>query len=582
MAIKVQPKSGPINFFLFNSTIMSGAAWATWPGAGDAWQWGVISFYLGCGGLGSGIVGARQLRKDYKTRSDIKESEKVSADFGDAREATWDEIVARGMTDPNSGPLAGFKVGKPIFFPPDAIFAASEIPPGEGKSSKQVIGSVIHQAMMGKSILVPDVKAELAVSLIPFLKKQGISYLCINPTKQNFDICGDTPVGLYQSIIDAVNADDDTRLDVTQLAYDKANLHLPDKAGKSTNDQNFFSGGSRRSIAIAILLLALTDPGNCTPSGVFELLTHAGDFIEKLTDFRDHFEGLIKDDPLVDFIKLEAENLLRHAREAGDNHYFSTFLEGASQTLLPYNKSGRLAGYGGNGIRRISEMRDRQVVVFVVAPLSHKREFRSFISQINHDVLMVCKQNPTGHPIHIEGDEALAYPYVDLTSDLETLRGLGLTASFYYQSYPGLEIAMGEKAAQAIMAYTDIKFFAGINDLKRAQHVSDLLSEETIKRQDYSAAAMADKVNVSTREMGKRLMTAVQVLKMKSGQAWLFVRGMHPILFDLAPDGYGSVSPWCDWVAPHPVHGKCLPRNPIFTIHYPNSKMEANNADQAH
>ena len=76
--------------------------------------------------------------------------------------------------------------------------------------------------------------------------------------------------------------------------------------------------------------------------------------------------------------------------------------------------------------------------------------------------------------------------------------------------------------------------------------------------------------------------TASQVLKMDPGQGWMFVRGMNPILLDLAPDGYGSTAPWCDWVGPHPVHGTKLPRHPIFTINYPNlppmNKEESDNA----
>ena len=308
---------------------------------------------------------------------------------------------------------------------------------------------------------------------------------------------------------------------------------------------------------------------------MFKILNDPAKFIKRLVYLRDHFEAVDQDDGLVAFVKSEAANLLHRVKKNEEN--FSSFLEGATQPLLPFNQGGRLSGFGAEAIKNIVEMRQKQVIVFIMSPLSHKRDFQALNSQINQDVLAACKRIPDGHPIHIVGEEALSYDYQDLTSDMETLRGLGITADFYIQSFAGLVKKMGAQAAQAIESYADVKIYAGLNSLERRKHLSDLLSEATIKKQDYSFAAVADKVNVSSKEMGRRTMTQAEIHTMDKTQAWMIVRGMHP--FQLTLTHYGQVSPWSDWVAKNPILGSRLPADPLFTIQYPEKKKEENSGE---
>ena len=235
MPIKVKADSGPANSQLFLASILLTATWVLWPTKFDLPGLYILTPLLGFAGAASAYKGIQLLWEDYQNRKHIAESEKVSDDYGSARTATWDELVARFMDNPMSGIFAGLFEGRlPVFYPPDVVFSLIEMPPDVGKTICLVLGSILHQAMLGKSLLIPDVKCELAPMLAKSLRKLGFEVWCINPTKQYFDTCGNTEINLYQPVLDAVYAEDEERKDAAQIANDKAELHLPKKLNITT------------------------------------------------------------------------------------------------------------------------------------------------------------------------------------------------------------------------------------------------------------------------------------------------------------------------------------------------------------
>lgn len=211
-------------------------------------------------------------------------------------------------------------------------------------------------------------------------------------------------------------------------------------------------------------------------------------------------------------------------------------------------------------------MRKRQIAVFVMSPLSHTRDFAPVVSLLNYSLMEIAKRDPAGHPIHIVGEEALNYRFADLPSDMETMRGLKISADFYIQSFNGLVRKLGREAAAAIEAYADIKIYAGLTSLDRGKHVSDMLAEETIRRQDYSYKSNVADINVSSREQGRRLAMADEILAMPRNEAWVFVRGMRPLRVTMVD--YGRVEPWRDEVAANPLESSALRGEPVFSISY--------------
>ena len=562
MAATIRFKHRPVNRLMLGASACGATTWWLWS-SDSVWQLGSLAWMTGGFTLTLAGRGMAALVASYRLRRNLKASEEVTLDHGSARQASWAEAVAAGMADPESGNFLGLYEGTaPVFAPPDTPFALIEMPPGAGKTVSCVTGSILHRARLGYSVVVPDPKLELAVMLGPQLKELGYEVWFANPTRGFEQLCGDVELNPYQGLLDAVYAEGEPRKDAPKFGGDYAELHYP-----TTKDEKnpYFSHGSRRAILTAASIQALTDPGHCTPTDVYRLLADPRRFLKALHHARDHLESLRKDDALVDFVKGEAANLLHRAESNDEN--FGAFLEGATQRLLPFNQAGRLGGYGRTAIRNVAELRERQVILFIMAPLSHMRDFSSFIALLNHNIIEACKNQPAGHPVHIVGEEALNYQFTNLVSDLETLRGLGVSADFYIQSFHGLVRRYGRESAHAIEAYADVKIYAGLNSFDRAKHVSDMLAEETIRKQDYAYQATIDSLGVSSRELGRRLMLPNEILAMPRNLAWTFVRGMNPMLLQLCH--YGEVAPWRDQVGANPLEGTPLRGAPRFTLHYP-------------
>ena len=573
MSLPVHPKSGPINRAAFLSGLGGTAAWDFWPMADSGILQMVTAGLCLAVAFPSGIRTAVLLVKDYKLRRDLARAAEASSDHGTAREAGWHELVARGMDRPASGNLLGLHrhddAALPVFTPPKTPFALIEMPPGVGKTVNYVIGSVLHQARLGKSLFIPDVKAELAPMLMGALKALRIEVWCVNPAKLHMKVCGDTELNLYQAVLDACHDEGDFRKDAIKLALDLADLHLPEPSGGE--DKNiFFRNGSRRCLVVGILSQAILDPAGCTPSDVFALLNDPSQFRKRLVQLRHQLPKMRPDDPIVAFLKSEAASLLDLIQNNAENA--QSFIEGATQRLIAFNQGGRMAGYGRTASVNIAAMRERQIAVFVMAPLSHARDFAPVVSLLNHSLLEVAKRNPAGHPVHIVGEEALNFRFSNLASDMETMRGLKISADLYIQSFDGLIRKYGRDTANAIEAYSDVRIYAGLNSYHRAKHVSDMLAEATIRRQDYSYKADVADIGVSSRELGRKLMTPDEILAMDRGDAWVFVRGLRPMR--LAMIDYGRVAPWRNEVADNPLEGTRLRGEAAFTIRYADKNAE--------
>lgn len=561
MGVVVRPKSKPVNRPMILAALCGTAAWLSWPEGGSYWQEHAF-FWMSTVCAGASALGAvRGLIDDYRLRKNIAISEQVSENHGSAREATRAEVIQRGMGSASGGDLLGLDAGgEEVRRPLDAPFGYFEGPPGTGKSSFWVTGSVLNRAMCGYSIQGVDPKCELGPMLIPGLVRLGFEVHAINPARQYIDIVGSAEHHPYELLVDALYAEGDQRKDAVKIAADYANIHYPD----SSDAKNpYFVQGSRRAMVIGMLSNLLRDPTRGTPTDLSTLLGDPARFVKQLRFIATEMESFVPDDPVLAFLKVEAKNLLH--RNTTNEENFGAFLEGATQRLLSWNQAGRLGGYGRNPTFKIADMRKRQVIVFVMTPLSHKREFADFISLLNYNVVAACKAKPNGHKLHIVAEEALNYRFDNLVSDLETLRGLGVTADFYVQSYPGLEKMYGREGAAAIISYCDVQVFTGLTH-DRAKQVSEMLSDMTIRQQEFSYQANAKEVGISSREIRRPMMKSDEVRAMKPGTAWAFVRGIRPKRLRLVD--YGRVSPWRDWVSPSPITGTKLYGDPLITIDY--------------
>ncbi|WP_149535743.1 type IV secretory system conjugative DNA transfer family protein [Siccirubricoccus phaeus] len=565
---KIRPRvrSGKVNRSFILGAAFLGLAWWSAPGPGSG---GVQRFYHGVALICTAACVAQGLRllvKDYRTRRDLALSQHVTEDHGSARQSTAAERAARGMAVQDYGELLGLDDdGRPVWRPAKTPFMLWESPPGGFKTVAGVMGSIMHRARLGFSIVAPDVKEELAMMLARGLRRAGYEVWVLSPSKHHLDVVGEAVVNPYQAVIDAMYGDDRQRKDAVKLTADLAAIHYP---LKSEEKNPYFAHGSRRVTLVVILSTAYIDPANCTPTTAYRLLADPTAFLKRCQDIVSKWESSRPNDRILAVLRTEARNMLHRAKKNEEN--FASFLEGASQRFIPFNPAGHLGDYGQAAIHNLKSLRERQIIVFIMTPLSHMREFSDYISLINHNIIAACKARPNGHPIHIVGEEALNYRFHDLVSDLETMRQLGVTADFYIQGFDGLEERYGKQAAAAIEAYSDVRVYAGLNSLARAKHVSEQLARTTIRTQEYSYQASVKDIGLSSRETARPLMTPDEVLAMPRDQAWVFVRGMHPVRVKLVH--YGQVTPWRDWVDPSPITGTRLRSKPVIEVSYPKKE----------
>jgi len=566
-SIAITPKAGPINRPLAAAGLFAIAAVGLCPDRPTDWHWYAGSAILAAISAALVLRGARAAVKDYRLRKAFAIATQVSDGHGSAREATSSERSALAMDRPFGNLLGLDSKGRPVWAPANAPFGLYEGPPGSGKTIAYVMGTILHHAALGYSLVVSDPKGELAKMTVAQLRKLGIEVWVFNPANQNLKDIGADSVGFYKELIDAVHGDAEQRLAAVKLAHDYAHIHCP----SARDEKNpYFVQGSRRVLGVAILSEALLNPAKACPTTVYSLITDPNALMQRLIDLSE-IEGLDAEDPIIEFLRVEARNLIARSVENPEN--YSSFCEGASQQLVAFNPAGRLAHYGAGSSKSFSALRERQVVVFLTTPLSHMTELAPAISLMNHNVISAVKANPTGHPVHIVAEEALVYKFHELTTNLETLRGLKVTADIFIQSFAGLEKAYGREAAQAIESYADVRVYTGINSGSRARYLSDLLSDVTLGKQDASFRTEMSNVSVSTGEYGRPLRKVNEILGMDRGKAWVFVRGLPPMNLQMVT--YAEVAPWRDWVSVNPMMGKKLEGQVKVTIDYAEVRRAA-------
>ena len=566
MAQPFESKGAGLNMSLFLGGAFGLAASTYWPDAHSLWQHQVLAWALAAGSATSTARGVTLFAKDIAAQRAILKSEEPGTDHGSAREATEKEMEERGCFDPSSGSFLGFKFGRAVFGPPDAPFAMFESPPGGGKDIFLNNGNVLHRSLLGQSVFASDVKIEIAPMLVQGLEDASIETWCVNPANKHPDICGNVVLGLYQALIDAVHSENGGQKDAVGIVQQFAALHLPDEMAEG--GKKYFSAGAKRALSIPPLLNALVDPTRCNPTRSNELLNDPEAFIRVLKTILTKLESVGSDKEIVAHLQGEARNLLSRAETNPEN--FGSFLEWATQCLLPFSRAGHLADYGQHAERNIKALCERPITLFVMTPQSHMKEFEAFASILNANLLSAIKRQGRKQRIHLSLNEFLNYKFPDIASDLEIIRGFGVTADFFIQSYNGLVRKYGKETAASVSDYCDVKVFFGLNSYERAKHVSNMLSETTIAGRDYSYRPNdPSSLNATGKRHARPLMTADEILSMPRDQAWVFIKGLRPIKVHLAH--YGVVDPWKKMVSDNPHEGPPLQGKTLLKINYANN-----------
>lgn len=543
----VQKNAATINANMFGAAICAAGAWylrdQSWYG------WVLLAAMLTAFVavmLGKALV---TIHTDWKVRRTLHRMLTEGSGAHTARWATEAEMEAAGMFDGIGRPL-GITAGNRAIFEPhrlrpvhSKVMATS----GAGKTTGAVVPAIMHLALSPHrpSIVAFDIKGELTAQCAGPLLRAGIEvWVC--------DDCGTTP-GLKPTRLNPfgplVAAVADGSPDAAMLARLIANTFEPEPEGDGKN--KYFRDGTRDFLRFGPEILARTAPEDCTPSGVWQLLSS-----DELLDMA--FE---KAEAHGGAIGTLAKRLMEKRTENAS--HFSDARNTALQKLEVYEEGGRLWQAGEQAVKAHADIRQRQVVVFLVAGLAHLKDTKPHhILQLSN-FLHVAKR--PGHPVEFIIDEFSSAPVAGLVEDLTIIRQFGNRVMMVAQAESEIERQFTQKSARTINALTAIKQILGVSDAAEAKRVSDALGRGTYAT--ISLQEGGDGLQSSMADQGRPLMTPDEVLAMPRNEQIIFCDSLRPIR---ARKLYqNEIAPMCEMLDPNPLENNTkLPSRPRVAIDY--------------
>lgn len=502
-------------------------------------------------GAAAGLLGAlRSIGQDRRNRRAIEDIKNGASGLHNGRWATEEEMEAAGMFDGIGRPL-GLTFNWRAMFEPhllrpvhSKVMATS----GAGKTIGATVTAIMHLALSpnGPSMVVFDIKGELAGQCARALQRAGIEVVVLDDSGllRWRPITRINPFGLIVEA--AARASEELATLVRLVVYTLE----PEPAGDMRN--KYFRDGPRDLLRFIIEYLARLCPEDCTPSaaghvlGSDELLDAA---LEEAAQY-DSALGLLA-------------RRLMEKRSANPQH-FADFRTTALQRLEVYEEGGLLWEAGSEPTMSHEEIRQRQIVVFLVAGLQYLRDTRPH--HILHLAAFLHVAKRPGHPVEFIIDEATNVPIAGLVEDLTIIRQFRSRVMLIVQAESEIERQFSEKSARTIDALTAIKQVMGVSTWDEAKRVSDALGRTHHVAPSYSLSPRDDELSVSLSDQGRPLMSPEEVLALPRHEQIIFCDGLKPIRCRKLYQN--EISPICDMLEANPLEQAKLPSDPIIHIAY--------------
>lgn len=442
-------------------------------------------------------------------------------------------------------------------------------PAGSGKGINTVIPNILS---IRDSKVSVDFKGENSSVTKAALEARGEKVIILNPPGLWSDSIGQ---GETYNVLDLIVEDlyrpggiqevmDDVRELCAQL--------LPEPNGKSSSD-TFWREGSRRIIAIAILIEIMVEEYDANLSRVAQL-------IEDRNLLEDNFRWLLgidlegkplatgvmpiertpwaqhhndRDvDEFASYIRAQASNWLA-MMSGNDSKTFDSFISGAQQSLTPF-AFGKIATSMKQSSFSMNELKDspQPVSLFIVADSSRMEVYKRYLGLIQWAALTVMKRHPNKKkPVYFIMDEATNFTIHGLESLLTWGRGTGIRLLLIFQDLSAFERVYGKETLDTLLSETEIKIFLpGNRSPKTLKIISEMLGQQSVMAASLSQNSHGLHENMS--ETGRSLMNPDEIRRCHYGI--LFVRQLPPILVE--PVSYAEIHPFRLMASINPFHGK--------------------------
>ncbi len=466
------------NLAFFGSITLAVTGWSAIPEGGD-FGLAELAFPIGMGFAASfgAIVGAKAIWDNYRLRKSWEYSQ-TPYQGKDDRLLEREERLELGMFEPDGRLLGASMEGEPLFLPTKIKPAFQIIHGGQGTgktTTAAMCSSVLTPLSSGASVYVCDPKKEIMPCVIAGLRELGIEVLCSNIGSGAQEECPSVETPPFELAIDAYFSDDKFFYQkTTTFVRGYAKVVIEDDG--SQNSAFFIKGGRRFFFAILIYLIIFT-PEQATPTKIYEIAAEEELALKCLVKLK-RCKPRDGDTVAKDGIKAASTLLRLHERV---DKYLSQFIEKVTDGLACYDLTGPLANYGENAVARISDLRKRKMVFAVMTPLDAMDDVRIHTSIMSYNFFQSVKAYPRGIKVHGLIEEFTTQSIPNFHREMLTLRGLGLSAELYIQSFNGLIERIGETATKTIYGQADILQISGIEH-DDAKTISEVIGNQTIRR----------------------------------------------------------------------------------------------------
>ena len=468
-----------------------------------------------------------------------------------ARWASEAEMKAAGMFEPVGRPLGITMNGRAIFEPYKLKPVHSKIMAiaGSGKTTAGVVPAIMHYALSPDrpSLVVFDLKGgELASQCAPVLLGHDLNVVVIDDS--SITDLQKTPVNPFGILAAAVARQDPEAATIAR----KFALVLEPEPREGDAKNKFFRDGPREIITFGLLALAHVAPEDCTPTGLWALVSRPA-----------FFDAAIARNYGVPAIDALAARILER-RETNPEHA-GDFLTTARQKLDIYEDGGLLASVGERANFSHEQIKSGGTIAFVVGSQSNIDVLEQHV-MLHLTAFSYAMKRAGGSTVHLIMEELSNTPATSLISDLTILRAYGGRALMIAQQESELIRRFGEKAAQTIDGQSSVKQVFGVALYEDAVRLSKQLGTMTGVARTLSKKDGKGSLDENMSDQGKPLMSPEEILAMPHDEQILLCMGLKPIRCRKLYQN--EIAPWGGELAANPMEGGKLPFRPKIKIAY--------------
>lgn len=453
------------------------------------------------------------------------------------------ELRADLIPFPMPGPYWG-KLGRRAIFA-DFTMACILGPTGSGKDVGHNGPNILS---IKASKLVSDLKGDTSPTYVPALRARGEEVRILNFGAMFTDILGESdqynPLHLIADSFFRPGGICDVASDLTEFALI---IYPASKDGKSgTENSNFWEGGSRSKIRLAICVVILIMGYDATLGDALGLLQdreallwHALWIAGRLED--DNGNPLVfpmHESPWVD--QQDSADIDRFATylrglaasiadllNADDSRTADSFLQGSLLAMEPHNATTRAHKIVQSSTFRFADMKEpgRTVTVFMVADDTRLEANRPIIELIQHCAITEWKRAPhKSVPVYFLANEAANFVIRNLREILTFARAYGVRVALYLQGLSAFRASYSKETLDTVFSEQDaLLVLPGQSEPDTLKLLETYLSQESYVEREYGGDNRGPfgLKGFGIKQTGRAVMSAESIRRSKHAILWL-------------------------------------------------------------